>query len=85
MRLITVPRRPRVTDALLDQARQENLVLASAGGSQFVLAAINHFDRRIDLRRQNEELLELLDQHGREPPTITLKEAKAQLGLNEVS
>jgi hypothetical protein len=85
MKLVTVPERAREINSLLDQAREENLVLESADGSQFILAEIDDLDREVELARQNVELMELLDQRGREPATITLREARALLALDEES
>lgn len=82
MKTITVSPRARTLNALLKQALQENLILRTADGHEFLLAEINDFDREIELTRQNEELMRLLDRRGQEKATISLAEAKAQLGVD---
>ena len=64
---------------LLAQASQENLILRTTDGREFILAEIDDFDREIELTRQNEELMRLLDARGREKGTVSLAEARAKL------
>ena len=81
MRTIKVSRRARTLNALLKQALEENLILKTEDGHEFVLAEIEDFDREIELTRQNDELMRLLDSRGQEKATISLAEARAQLGV----
>ncbi len=81
MRTITVSPRARTLNALLKQALQENLILRTADGREFLLAEINDFDREIKLTRQNEELMRLLDSRGQEKATISLAEARVRSGV----
>jgi hypothetical protein len=85
MRVVTVPERAREVNDLLEQARQENLILESADGSQFILAEMDDFDREIELTRQNQQLMELLDRRAAQPATVTLREARTSLGLDDQS
>jgi hypothetical protein len=82
MRTITVSSRARTLNALLKQALQENLILRAADGHEFLVAEIADFDREIELTRQNEELMRLLDSRGQEKATISLEEARARSGVN---
>jgi hypothetical protein len=82
MKVVTIPERAAEINDLLEQARHENLVLESADGSQFILAELDDFDHEIELTRQNDQLMDLLDRRARQPATITLKEAKAMLDLD---
>src|SRR5262245_19961425 len=66
---------------LLDLAREENVILRSGDGREFVLAAVDDFDREIALVRQNEELMALLDQRPHADRTYTLDEARNALGI----
>ncbi len=66
---------------LLDQARQENLILRTPDGAEFVLAELDEFDREIALTRQNEELMHLLEQRAQQPQVIGLAEVRELLGL----
>ena len=81
MKTITVSRRARTLNALLKQALEENLIPKTEDGHEFVLAEIEDFDREIELTRQNDELMRLLDSRGQEKATISLAEARAQLGV----
>jgi hypothetical protein len=79
MKTVIVSRRARSINALLEQARQENLIVRSPDGCEFVLAEIDDFDSEIELTRQNEQLMELLDRRARQPATVSLQEVKAGL------
>ncbi len=46
-------------------------------------AEIDDFNREIQLTRQNEELMRLLDSRGREKANIPLDEARARLGIDK--
>jgi hypothetical protein len=83
MKTITVSRRARTLNALLKQALEENLILKTEDGHEFVLAEIEDFDREIELTRQNDKLMRLLDSRGQEKATISLAEARAQLGVEK--
>jgi len=81
MKTVTISRRARGINALLDQARRRNLILRSADGHEFILAEVDDFDREIELTRQNKELMALLDQRAKQTKTIPLDEVKAEMGL----
>ena len=82
MKTITVSSRARTLNALLKQALQENLILRTADGHEFLLAEIADFDREIELTRQNAELMRLLERRGQEKATISLAEARARSGVD---
>jgi hypothetical protein len=81
MKTITISRRARGVNALLEQARRHNLILRSPDGREFILAEVDDFDHEIEVTRQNKELMALLDQRARQTRTLPLDEAKAELGL----
>ena len=81
MKSIAVSPRARSLNALLTQALDENLILKTEDGREFLLAEIDNFDREIELTRQNKELMRLLDQRGREKATVSIQEARARLGI----
>jgi hypothetical protein len=83
MKTIVVSKRARSINALLKQAGQENIILRTADGREFILAEINDFDREIELTRQNKKLMEFLDRRAKQTKTISLEEAKVQLGLSK--
>ncbi len=81
MKTITVSPRAKGINALLKQARRENLIVKSPDGYEFILAEIDDFDREIELTRKNKKLMALLERRARQTKTISLEDAKAQLGL----
>jgi len=81
MKTIKVSRQEKALQALLKRASQENLILRAPDGREFIIAAIDDFDREIQLQRQNKEFMRFLDERGREKATITAEEARRSLGL----
>jgi hypothetical protein len=68
--------------ALLNIASEENIVLRTVDGREFVLAEIDDFDREVELVRQNEELMEFLDQRSRTTQTYTIEQARKLLEID---
>jgi hypothetical protein len=66
---------------ILDLAGEENLILRTPDGREFVLAEVDDFDKEVELVRQHRELMEFLDQRSRETKTITLSQVREKLGL----
>jgi len=81
MKTIKVSRQEKALQALLKRASQENLILRAPDGREFIIAAVDDFDREIQLQRQNKEFMRFLDERGREKATITAEEARRSLGL----
>ena len=81
MKMIKVPRQARAVNALLKRARSENVILRSAEGGEFILAEIDDFDREIELTRQNKSLMKLLQSRARKKASISLDDARRELGL----
>jgi hypothetical protein len=66
---------------LLDQARDDDLILRLADGSEFLVVAIDEFDSEIARTRKNPKLMALLEARARQTATIPLDEVKKRLGL----
>ena len=81
MKTIRVPKQAKTVNALLKRARQENVILRSAEGDEFLLAELDDFDREIELTRENKQLMKLLDERSKEKATVSLQEAKKRLGI----
>ncbi len=79
MKIIDVPPDATEINALLDQARCDDLVLRAADGTQFVLG--EDFEDEVRRTRENKQLMELLDERRREAATIPLEQVKRELGL----
>ncbi len=82
MKTVAVPPQATEVNALLEQARDEDLLVQTADGSEFVLTVVDEFDHEIARTRQNAKLMALLDERARQTQTIPLDEVKRQLGLN---
>jgi phosphoserine phosphatase len=81
MKIIDVPIDSTALISLLTEAKQENLILRTADGLEFILAEINNFDDEIELTRQNQELMAFLNDRGQQTKTISAAEVRARLGL----
>jgi PHD/YefM family antitoxin component YafN of YafNO toxin-antitoxin module len=66
---------------LLEQARHEDLVVRLADGSEFLLIAVDEFDREIAKSRNNPRLMALLESRARQTETVPWDEVKRRLGL----
>jgi hypothetical protein len=82
MKTIAVSMNDKELQELLEQAKKENLILRTPDGIEFVLAEIDDFDREIELTRQNEELMALLESRASQAATVSLSQLKTDLGLN---
>ena len=67
---------------LLDIASEDNVLLRTADGREYVLAEVDEFEREVALVRQNQELMELLDQRSRPSKTYTIEQARKILGID---
>lgn len=67
---------------LLNIASEENVILRAADGREYVLAEVDDFEREVDLVRQNQELMELLDRRSRPSKTYSIDEARRLLGID---
>jgi hypothetical protein len=82
MKIIDVPKDAAAINELLEQAREEALVLRNADGDEFRLTfEDDDFADEIERTRQNKELMALLDERGKEQATISLEQVKRDLGL----
>ena len=83
MKTVTVPAQASELNSLFDQARDEDILIRTADGTEFLVSAIDEFDLEIVRTRKNAALMELLDERGKETETIPLDEVKRRLGLNQ--
>jgi|HubBroStandDraft_2_1064218.scaffolds.fasta_scaffold918287_2 hypothetical protein len=81
MKTISVPAQSAEVNALLAQARQEDILVRTADGTEFMLTAIDDFDEEVARTRRNVELMVLLEERAKQAKTIPLDEVKRQLGL----
>ena len=62
--------------SLLDRARVDDIVVRMADGSEFLLVAVDDFDREIARTRANPRLMALLESRAKQTTTVSLEEAK---------
>ena len=82
MKTVTIPPQAAEVNALLEQARDEDVLVRTADGTEFVVTVVDEFDLEIARTRQNAKLMAMLDERAKQPRTIPLEEVKRQLGLN---
>jgi hypothetical protein len=81
MKTIDLPQATGNMARLLDEARQDDIVVKLADGSEFILMAIVEFDQEIANIRSNPRLIALLEARASQSATVPLDEAKRRLGL----
>jgi len=81
MKAVSVSKRSRAVNALLDQAREEDVLVRAEDGTQFLVKAIDDFDREIEAQRRNKKLMAFLDKCARQTEWIPLEEVERSLGL----
>ena len=82
MKTITIPPGASDVNALLRQARQEDLLVRAADGTEFVLTTVDEFDLEIARTRQNAKLMALLDERAKQAETLPMDEVNRQIGLS---
>jgi len=82
MKTVTIPPQAAEVNALLEQARQEDILVRAADGTQFMVTAVDDFDEEIVRTRRNAKLMALRDDRAKQAKTIPLEEVKRQLGLS---
>lgn len=81
MKTIELPANSADMEGMLKLAAEENLILKTSDGREFILAEVDDFDREITLTRQNVELMKFLDERSQEKKTFSLNEIKQQFNL----
>jgi hypothetical protein len=81
MKMIDVPPSQTEINQLLDQAREDDLMIRTADGTQFVVSAVDDFDLEIIQTRKNEKLMAFLEERAKQPATIPLEDIERRLGL----
>ncbi len=81
MKTVDVPPEASDVNVLLEQARAEDMLVRAADGTEFLLSAVDDCEHEVARTRQNAKLMALLDERGKQTATVSLEEAKRQLGL----
>jgi hypothetical protein len=72
--------RPTLAE-LLALASEDNIILRTQEGREFVLAEVDDFSQEVELVRQQEELMTFLAKRSRDTETYTLKQVREKLSL----
>ncbi len=83
MKTIVISKESNELQALLQQAVEEDLIIKLTNGNEFILSVIDDFDLEIAKTRQNEKLMNLLDERAKQTKTISLSEVEAKLGFKD--
>jgi hypothetical protein len=81
MKTISVPTQSAEINGLLEQARQEDVIIRAPDGTEFMLTAVDEFDEEVAATRRNAKMMAFLDQRARQAKSLTLDEVKRELGL----
>ncbi len=81
MKTIVVSDKQPTLNEVLKIASEENVILKTIDGKEFVVAETDDFDKEIELVRQNADLIQLLDERSKEKSTYSLNQIKEQLNL----
>ena len=68
-------------DEVLNLAAEENVVLTTTDGRQFIVAEIDDFETEVRLVRENRQLMDFLRQRSAPGKTYTLDEVRKALNL----
>jgi len=66
---------------ILEQASNDDLILRSADGREFMITVIDDSDEEVARMRHNAKLMAFLDERSRQTVTIPLNDVKKELGL----
>jgi hypothetical protein len=81
MKTVSIPAQANEVNALLEEARQQDLLVCAADGTEFLLTATDDFDHESARTRHNAKLMALLDERAKQVQTVSLDEVEKQLGL----
>jgi hypothetical protein len=79
MKTISVSPQSQDVNSLLEQARNEDIVVRAGDGTEYMVSLVDDFDYEIVRTRRNARLMVLLDERGRADETIPLDEIERQL------
>ena len=82
MKTINISAQSSEVNLLLEQARDEDILVRAADGTEFMVSAVDDFDYEIARTRKNAKLMALLDERAKQEQTVSLDEVKRQLGVS---
>ncbi len=66
---------------LVELADQENIIIKTAQGKQFVLAELDDFDLEVDKLRNSKEFMAFLEQRSKERGITSIEQLRQELGI----
>jgi hypothetical protein len=72
-------------DELLELASEENVLVRTIEGREYLLADIEDLDSEVESIRRNPELMQFLDQRSRETKTYTLSQVREILAREQAT
>ena len=82
MKTIDIPISSSEISNLLAQARGDDCLVRLSDGSEFLLIAVDDFDREIAAGRSNPRLMALLDARAEQTKTVALSDVRQRLGIH---
>ncbi|MFH1918959.1 MAG: hypothetical protein ABIP48_03595 [Planctomycetota bacterium] len=83
MKTVSIPPQATEVNALLEQARDDDILVRMADGTEFMVTVIDEFDEEVGRTRQNAKLMALLEERAKQEQTVPLADVMRQLGLSE--
>jgi hypothetical protein len=81
MKSIPIPPNAPELNALLEQARSEDVLVQAADGTEFIVSLVDDFDLEVARTRQNHAIMLLLDKRSQSQGKVSLDDVKRQLKL----
>ncbi len=82
MRVIELSQTMPGLGELILQARQENVIVKTVEGEEFIFAEIDDFDHEVELLRNSPAFMAFLDERSQQRGSTTLAEMRKEFGLN---
>lgn len=82
MKTLTVQTTSGELSALLEQARDEDVLVQTSDGTEYVVSIVDDFDLEVARTRQNQKLMAFLEERSKQTETVPLAEVKRKLGLD---
>ncbi len=83
MKIINLDRKKTTLAQVLKMAGEENLILKTSEGKEFVLAEADDFSREISLVRENGPLMALLTKRSREKKKYSIGQVRKILKIGQ--
>ena len=83
MKTVSISQDSNEVNALLAQARDDDILVQTADGTEFVVSIVDDFDHDIARTRQNTKLMALLEERAKQTESVPLTEVRHLLGLSD--